>query len=105
MPSDWDNFKSIFPLKFSPFMENPMINRWVEEAKEWCLMDDKEYNICRETWKLALVFHPFCKDPTRMEVIVKLNILLFVWDDHSECKWGDAKQQVEKVNEQWSQVG
>ena len=100
----WDKYESIMPIKFSPLMDSPLVQQWVEETREYCLMDDKQFNICKETWTMALVFHPFCEDPKRMEVIVKLYIMLFVWDDHSECKWGDASQAVANVNQLWTQV-
>ena len=95
----------MFKMERNPFENDPRVEDWYKQVFEYSLIDETRFQRkIRGIGVYVSYFYPNCKDIKRFENLVKVFLLFFVMDDHTECDWGDVARNSEKAKEIWSQA-
>ena len=91
-----------FPFKFNEFEKNPN-NEWIDWGFRSSAFTKEEFDKIKGLGTLVAHIYPLCDDINRYEILVKYFIMFFVFDDHTECKYGQIARNQDQSKRIWKQ--
>ena len=102
LPDDFDN--TLFKINWSQFKDDPRISELIIQSKKCSMMTNDQFKRVEPAKKFVDVFYAFCRDWHRYENLVKVYMLFFVLDDHTERSDGKIARDSNRCDLIWDQV-
>lgn len=97
-------FKSIFPVKENKYFNNDLISNWIDElnaSSNFGVEHLPTINSCKDFVKYMFID---VSDQGKLELLVKILVMYFIFDDHTECNDGDINRDEALNDAVWNEV-
>ncbi|CAG2106248.1 unnamed protein product [Medioppia subpectinata] len=97
-------------VSIMPYERNPQhgVQPLTVQAQQWVfetsLFSQQKFKRISGTTEFTDYFWPFCSNPDRYEILIKLIVNLFVLDDHLETPYGDIDRRVPEAEAIFGQL-
>ena len=91
-----------FPVKLNPLSKLSKNNEWTDWLSQFSQMTETQFNKVKSTVLYVHYMHPFCDDIQRYELLIKYFVNYFIFDDHTECSYGEIARNQAKCLNVWN---